>query len=97
VIEEARARVVAGFESPDQTGIAFGYYQAALGIAPAFVGRVQFVPDWMGPSFTASGRLAVAIPLYKLIWRTTLLVLQLPSIRTLRMAIKKEKGKTNAK
>ena len=97
VIEEANARVEAGFDSPDQTGIAYGYYQAALGMIPVLAGRVQFVPDWIGPSFNASGRIAMAIPLYKLLWNGIVLFWRLPSIKTLRMAIKQDKGDKDAK
>jgi len=92
VIEELDGRVEAGFDSPDRTGAAFGYYQAALGAMPGVVGRLEFVPVWTGPSFAASGRVAVSIPLYRLAWRTIVLLWQLPSKKLFKLAIQKEKG-----
>ena len=92
VVEEMEARIEAGFDSPDRTGVAFGYYQAMIGMVPAMAGRLVFVPDWMGASFAASGRLTVSIPLYRLVWRILVLLWQLPSRKILKMAIHKEKG-----
>jgi hypothetical protein len=92
VLEELQTRIEAGLDAPDRTGQLFGYYQAALGVVPALHQRLVFVPDWTGASFAASGRFAVAIPLYKLIWRTTVLFWQLPSRKVAKMAIKKRKG-----
>ena len=91
-LEELNGRVEAGFDSPDWTGTAFGYYQAALGAMPGVVGRLEFVPVWTGPSFSASGRAAVSIPLYRLIWRMIVLARHLPSKKLSKMAIQKEKG-----
>lgn len=96
-IEELRAEIRAGFDAPDRTGTAFGCYQALLGMAPALAGRLAFVPDWTGPSFATSGRAAVAVPLYKILWRIVVLVWQLPSKRSLKLAIEKEKGEQDVK
>ncbi len=84
-IEELSARIEAGFASPDQTGSALGYYYAALGTAPAIVSRVQFVPVWMGPSFEASGRMTLAIPLYRLLWHTIVLLWQFPARKLIKV------------
>lgn len=78
-VEELNGRIEAGFDSPDETGRALGYYYAALGIVPAIISRVQFVPVWMGPSFEASGRMTLAIPLYHLLWHTIVLLWQFPA------------------
>ncbi len=97
IVEEMEARIEAGFESPDQTGMAFGYYQAVLGMVPAAAGRLVYVPDWLGASFDASGRLTVSLPLYRFVWRTLVLLWQLPSRKILKMAIHKEKGEQDVK
>jgi len=97
VVEEMEARIEAGFESPDRTGMAYGYYQAVLGIVPAAAGKLVYVPDWLGASFDASGRLTVSIPLYRFVWRTLVLLWQLPSRKILKMAIHKEKGEQDVK
>ena len=39
VIEQAEGEIEGGFDSPDLTGQAFGFYQAALGAVPALAGR----------------------------------------------------------
>ncbi|UCC43821.1 MAG: hypothetical protein JSU65_11960 [Candidatus Zixiibacteriota bacterium] len=92
VLEEAEGTVEAGFDQPDLTGITFGYYQAALAVAPSLVGRVQYLPDWTGGSFTGSLRVAVAIPVYKIGWRTIILLRQLPLRKLWKVAIGTKRG-----
>jgi len=92
VVEELNGKIEAGFDEPDLTGMTFGYYQAALAAVPSVVGKVQFEPDWTGASFTGSMRVAAAIPLYKLTWRTVVLLFQLPLRKLLRVAIGKRRG-----
>lgn len=92
VVEELEGRVQAGFDSPDLTGAVFGYYQAALAAMPGVVGRLRYVPDWIGPSFTGAGRVSVAIPVYKLLLRTMVLTYRLPLRDLLKLAIRKKKG-----
>ena len=92
VVEEAEGRIEAGFDQPDLTGITFGYYQAALATAPSLVGRVQYLPDWTGASFSGSMRVAVAIPLYKIGWRTIILLWQLPLRKLWKVAIGTKRG-----
>jgi hypothetical protein len=92
VVEELDAQIEAGFEQPDLTGQLFGYYQAALAAVPSVVGRVQYQPDWTGASFAGSARLAVALPLYRLLYRTFLLICQLPLRRLIKLAIGKKRG-----
>ncbi|MEA2031226.1 MAG: hypothetical protein U9N55_06495 [candidate division Zixibacteria bacterium] len=92
VIEELRGEIRAGFDSPSDTGVAFGYYQAALAVAPGVVGRLQFVPVWEGPSLSASARAAIALPFYKLLWRTVVLAWRLPLRDIYKLAIGTKKG-----
>ena len=91
-IEQADATIHAGFDSPDLTGKAFGYYQAALATAPSLVGRVQFQPDWAGPSFAGEARLAANLPAYKLAYQTLLLVFRLPVMKIIKLAIGTKEG-----
>jgi hypothetical protein len=70
IVERAEGTINAGFERPDLTGLAFGWYQAAVGCAPALAGRVAYVPDWTGASFDGSLRLSIAWPVYRMIHRT---------------------------
>ena len=92
MIEELEADVQAGFYEPDLTGQLFGYYQAALAAAPSIVGRVHYTPDWTGASFAGQARVAVALPLYRLLFRTLMLICQLPLRRLIKLAIGKKRG-----
>ena len=91
-VEKAEAQIKAGFDSPHLTGQAFGYYQALIGALPSLAPRLQFDPDWMGPSLTGSARLSLAIPLYALLGRTLVLVCRLPLLSIIRMRRNKRKG-----
>jgi hypothetical protein len=91
MIEQCEGEVRAGFEEPHLTGQAFGYYHALVGMAPA-VGRFQFVPDWTGASFAGTMRLSLALPMYALVYRTCILIFQLPVRRLIKYAIGKKKG-----
>ncbi len=91
-VEEVEGQVEAGFDSPHLTGAVFGYYQAALAAVPGVVGRVQFIPDWIGPSFSGAARVSVAIPVYKLLLRTIILTYRLPLRDLIKLAIGKKKG-----
>ncbi|MCK4632411.1 MAG: hypothetical protein KAT79_04020 [candidate division Zixibacteria bacterium] len=92
VIEELEGEIEAGFDSPDLTGRAFGYYQAALATVPGVAGRFAYVPDWSGASFGGSLRLAIALPLYKLVFRMIILIVRLPLRELIKLAIGKKKG-----
>jgi hypothetical protein len=92
VVEELEAEIEAGFEQPDLTGQLFGYYQAALAAAPTVVGRVLYVPDWTGAAFCGRARVAIALPLYRLAYRTIILIGQLPLRRIIKVAIGKKRG-----
>ena len=92
IVEEANAEIRAGFETPDITGQVFGYYQAALGAAPALMGRIRYCPVWTGTSFSGSARVSVAWPVYRLVWQTMLLMFRLPFIKIISLVIGKKKG-----
>lgn len=92
VVEELEAEIEAGFEAVDLTGQIFGYYQAALAAAPGVMGRIRYTPDWTGASFDGKARVAVALPLYRLVMCTLTLLYQLPLRRMLKLAIGKKRG-----
>ncbi len=96
-LEELQARIYAGLDAPDRTGRLYGYYQAVLGAVPVLHDRLVFVPNWTEASFAASGRFAAAVPLYKLIWRTVVLIWQMPSRKAIKMAIQEKKGEQDVK
>ena len=92
IVEELRADIKGGFESPDLTGRAFGYYQAVLAAAPGVVGRVHFQPDWTGPSFSASARGSFALPMYKLLYHTARTLRALALRDLIKLAIGTKRG-----
>lgn len=92
IVEELEAEIEAGFEAVDLTGQVFGYYQAALAAAPGVMGRVRYTPDWTGASFDGKARVAVALPLYRLVMCTLTLIYQLPLRRLVKLAIGKKRG-----
>ena len=92
IVEQAEAEIEAGFDTPDITGQVYGYYQAALAIAPGVLGRVSFVPSWTGRSFSGSARVSMAWPVYRLLWQTLLLVWRLPIRKIYKLARGEKKG-----
>ena len=95
ILEEFNGTVRAGFDTPDLTGQAYGYYQAVLGAVPALAGRVTYYPDWTGQSFDGQFRASAALPLYRLAFRLTQYLFSLPLRKIIRLAIgtkKEEKG-----
>jgi hypothetical protein len=94
-VEELDGRIEAGFSEPHLTGTVFGYYQAALSAAPDVVGRVRYIPDWTGASFSGWGRVALALPLYFLAGRTVVLLWRLPLREIIKLAIGKKKGESD--
>jgi len=91
-IEEVEGEIRGGFESPDLTGVAYGYYEAALAMVPSVSNHFHFRPDWYGPSFSASARFSVALPVYKFLWRTAILIWRLPLRNLFKLAIGSRKG-----
>ncbi len=92
IIEKLEAEIEAGFEAVDLTGQVYGYYQAALAAAPSVVGRVRFRPDWTDASFDGSAHVAVALPVYRLVFCTLMLIWRLPLRQILKVAIGKKRG-----
>jgi hypothetical protein len=84
-IEQAEGDIEAGFDEPDMTGQVFGWYQAALAAAPGLAGRVRYRPVWTEASCAATLRLCVALPLYRLVCQTILLVWRLQLRKIIRL------------
>ncbi len=87
IVEELEGQVSGGFDSPDITGQLFGYYQAAYYAVPSVVGRVQYYPNWVEASFDANLKASVAIPLYKIMYRSIILFFSLPLRDILKITI----------
>ena len=92
IVEELQGEIQGGFNSPDTTGVIFGYYQAAMAVAPGTVSRIAFTPDWSGTSLSGSVRGSVALPLYRLVGRTLKLLWSLPLRELIKLAIGRKKG-----
>lgn len=97
VIEEMEGQIEGGFDSPGLTGTVFGFYQAMLAVNPQTAGRLNFIPDWYGRSFSGSLKLAVAMPFYKFIYITLKLIIKLPLRDLIKLAIGKKKGASDGK
>lgn len=93
-IEEFDGQINAGFGPPHITGAAFGFYQATLAGIPAIAGRFKYIPDWNGLSFQGQLRLSVSIPLYRLLFKTMIMLWQLPLRELLKLAIGTKKAQT---
>ena len=91
-VEEFEGEIEGGFDTPDLTGQAYGFYRAVLGAVPALAGRFRYYPDWTGASFTGAVRIAVVLPLYKLLYRSLVLVFRLPLRKLMKLAIGTKKG-----
>ena len=93
-IEEFDGQINAGFGPPHITGVAFGFYQATLAGIPAIAGRFKYIPDWNGLSFQGQLRLSVSIPLYRLLFKTMIMLWQLPLRELLKLAIGTKKAQS---
>ncbi len=91
-VEKLEGEIEAGFETPDLTGQAYGFYQAAVGAVPGIAGRLRYIPDWEGPSFSGAAKVSVAIPLYRVFVRTIVLIFKLPLRDLIKLAIGTKKG-----
>ncbi len=96
-VEEFQGQIEAGFESPDNTGLLFGYYQAALNAVPSVVGRVTYTPVWDEASFAGSVRGSFALPIYRIIFQTFKLAVSLPLRDIIKLAIGKKEGGQDGK
>ena len=95
-IEEFDGEINAGFGPPHITGAAFGFYQATLAGIPGISGRFKYIPDWNGLSFQGQLRLSVSIPLYRLLFRTMVMLWQLPLRELIKLAIGTKKAMPEA-
>ncbi len=94
-IEELNGKLVGGFDSPDQTGIAYGWYQAALAVAPSnFARRFTYIPFWQGAHLSGTLNASVAIPLYKVVYELLALLVRLPLRKIVTLTIGKKERKT---
>jgi hypothetical protein len=91
-VEEADGELTAGFDSPDYTGMAYGYYFALAGAVPAVGKNLTFNPDWNGASVKGAIRLSFALPVYKLTYRLAILLIGLPLRDLIKLAIGTKKG-----
>lgn len=91
-IEEFDGQINAGFGPPHITGAAFGFYQATLAGIPGITGRFRYIPDWNGLSFQGQLRLNVSIPLYRLLFKTMVMLWQLPLRELIKLAIGTKKA-----
>ncbi len=96
-VEHLEARIRGGFEEPDQTGQAYGYFQAVSGAVPFVRRHVKYSPDFTGQSLSGSFRIGVALPLYRLVGSTLLFLWDLPLRELIRLAIGKKKGADDVK
>ena len=94
-IEEFQGDVIGGFNSPDQSGIIYGCYQAVIGIVPQVAGRFHFTPYWQGAYLRGALNASVAIPLYRVVYELIATVLRLPIRKIISISIGKMKGVRN--
>ena len=92
IVEELEGEINGGFDEVDLTGMVYGYYQAATGAIPALGGRFRFIPDWEGASFKSSFQASIAIPLYKIVFKSVGLIFRLPLREIIKLAIGTKKG-----
>ncbi len=97
IVEEFQGEIKAGFDSPDNTGLLFGYYQAALNAVPSVIGRVTYTPVWDEASFAGSVRGSFALPMYRIIFQTFKLAISLPLRDMIKLAIGKKEGGQDGK
>lgn len=95
--EELEGELAGGFDSPDWTGRAYGYYQALCGAVPSMAGYFRFYPNWSGASLSGSLRLSVVLPFYVFLYRTLVLLLRLPLRKIIKVAIGTKKGEKDVK
>jgi hypothetical protein len=96
-VEELEGNVVGGFESPDLTGQAYGWYQALTGAVPVLAGRFTYEPDWNGASFAGALRVSVGLPLYLLLFHSMLYTFRLPLRKIIKLAIGRKEGEQDVK
>lgn len=92
IVEQFEADIYGGFARPDLTGMAYGWYHAVLGAAPARFSHIRFTPDFQQARFSGSMRASVALPVYQLVGRTVILLWRLPIREIIRVIRESRKG-----
>ncbi len=95
IVEEFEVEVNAALPEPHLTGMAFGLYQAGVAAFPDTSKHFKFTPDWDGDGVSGSLKTTASIPLYKIIYRITVLVFQLPLRKLVKLAIGRKDRKSN--
>ncbi len=91
-IENLTGELKAGFNSPDITGMLFGYYHAVAASVPAIGRNTKFEPVWDEAILEGRVKGSIAIPLYRVIYLTFVLLIKLPLRELLKLAIGRKEG-----
>jgi hypothetical protein len=97
IVEEARGELSIGFDSPDVTGKAFGYYHAVAWAAPSLANRISITPVFTEKVMTGKARVTLALPVYVLVYRTGKLIVNMPIRKTIRYSRGIQKGANHGK
>jgi hypothetical protein len=97
IVEEAMGELSIGFDSPDVTGKAFGYYHAVAWAAPSLANRVSITPVFTEKVMTGKARVTLALPVYVLVYRTGNLLVQMPIRKIIRYSRGIQKGANHGK
>jgi hypothetical protein len=92
IVEEAQGELTIGFDSPNVTGKAFGYYHAVAWAAPSLTNRISVTPVFTGKVMTGKARVTLALPVYVLAYRTGKLLVQMPLRKIIRYSRGIQKG-----
>lgn len=92
IVEEAEGELALGFESPDVTGKIYGYYHAVVWMAPALTERFTWSPVFSGKTVNGRARITLALPMYVVVFKTIVLITQLPIRKIIRYWRSEPKG-----
>ncbi len=67
-------------------------YYSTVSVVPSIEKNFKYYPDWNNESLQGSLRGAIAIPIYKIIQITSVLLVQLPLRELIKLAIGKKEG-----
>ncbi|MFZ1683561.1 MAG: hypothetical protein WAU88_05450 [Candidatus Zixiibacteriota bacterium] len=97
IVEEAQGELSVGFDSPDVTGKAFGYYHAVAWAAPSLANRISITPVFTEKVMTGKARVTLALPVYVLVYRTGRLIANMPIRKIIRYSRGIQKGANHGK
>jgi hypothetical protein len=97
IVEEAQGELSIGFDSPDVTGKAFGYYHAIAWAAPTLANRISITPVFTEKIVTGKARVTLALPVYVLVYRLGKLFVQMPIRKIIRYSRGIQKGANHGK